>query len=135
MDRIRFLDDEGTFALRNPEKISYLYFPLAGEAGLKSAITPTLGGDSKLDQETFLLEPVSAENLHNNRSTRNFWCVTEDGCWSASGASAEQEAMRFTPEQDESELTAGLLWQTVRRESKLSIRRHTSRTRRRRARP
>ncbi|MBR3561123.1 MAG: cellobiose phosphorylase [Oscillospiraceae bacterium] len=118
MDRIRFLDDEGTFALRNPEEISYLYFPLAGEAGLKSAITPTLGGDSKLDQETFLLEPVSAENLHNNRSTRNFWCVTEDGCWSASGASAEQEAMRFTPEQDESELTAGLLWQTVRRESR-----------------
>lgn len=118
MSRIRFIDDEGTFAILDPEEISYLYFPLAGETGLKSSITPTLGGDSKLDQESFLLEPVSAENLHMSRSTRNFWCVTEDGCWSAAGVSAEQEAARFTPDMDESELTAGFLWQTLRRESR-----------------
>lgn len=118
MDRMQFTGGEEIFTVRRPEEISYLYLPLASEAGLKSAVTPALGGDSKLDQETFLLEPVSAENLHNNRSTRNFWCVTENGCWSASGVSAEQEANRFTAEQDESELTAGFLWQTVRRESR-----------------
>ena len=112
-----FLDDSGTFTLKNPEAVSGLYLPLASEAGLKSAVTPNLGGDSKLDQESFLLEPVSIENLHNNRSTRNFWCITESGCWSATGVSAEQEAARFTASQEESELTAGFMWQTVRRKS------------------
>ena len=118
MEPIRFLDDDGTFTLNDPEAVSCLYFPLASEAGLKSAITPGLGGDCKLDQETFLLEPVSSENLHASRSTRNFWCVTEEGCWSAAGASAQQEADRFTEKQDECALTAGLMWQTVCRESK-----------------
>lgn len=118
MDQIRFLDENGTFELKNPEAVSGLYFPLASEAGLKSAIAPDLAGDSKLDQESFLLTPVSAEDLHASRGTRNFWCVTERGCWSAAGVSAEQEAARFTPEQDESVLTAGLLWQSVRRTSK-----------------
>ena len=118
MEKIRFLDENGTFELRNPEAVSGLYFPLASETGLKSAIAPDLAGDSKLDQESFLLEPVSIEDLRNSRGTRNFWCVTEKGCWSASGVSAEQEAARFTPDQDESVLTAGFLWQTVRRTSK-----------------
>lgn len=119
MEAIRFLDSDGTFTLKQPENYSYLYFPIAGEKGLKSAVTPDLGGDSKLNQEAFLLEPVSSENLHNNRSTRNFWCIVEDaGCWSATGASAEAENQRFTGEQDESVLTAGLMWQTVERSSK-----------------
>ena len=118
MEPIRFLDDDGTFTLNDPEAVSCLYFPLASEAGLKSAITPGLGGDCKLDQETFLLEPVSSENLHTSRNTRNFWCATEEGCWSAAGVSAQQEADRFTSCQDESALTAGLMWQTVERESK-----------------
>ncbi len=116
MRKLSFLDDEGTFRLEDPEEISYLYFPLAGEAGLKSSVTPNLGGDSKLDQETFLLEPVSSGDLHTSRSTRNFWCVTGKGCWSATGVSAGQEAARFTPRRDKSELTAGFMWQTVRRE-------------------
>ena len=47
MEPIRFLDDDGTFTLNDPEAVSCLYFPLASEAGLKSAITPGLGGDWK----------------------------------------------------------------------------------------
>ena len=117
MDRISFTGQGEVFNIKKPEEISYLYFPLASETGLKSAVTPVLGGDSKLDQESFLLEPVSAENLHNNRSTRNFWCILEDGVWSATGASAEQEAARFTDAQEESKLTAGFLWQSLRRTS------------------
>ena len=108
-----FLDNNGTFHIENPEAVSCLYFPLASETGLKSSITPSLGGDCKLDQETFLLEPVSSGDLHTSRSTRNFWCVTETGCWSATGVSARQEAARFTPDQDRSSLTAGLMWQKV----------------------
>lgn len=118
MKTICFLDDEGTFSIKQPENYSYLYFPIAGEKGLKSSVTPNLGGDSKIDQESFLLEPVSAENLHNNRSTRNFWCVVDGaGCWSATGASAEAEDKKFSKEQDESILTAGLMWQKVKRTS------------------
>ena len=74
MDGIHFKDAEGTFSIANPENYSGLYFPIAGTTGLKSSVTPNLGGDSKIDQETFLLEPVTIESLHNNRSTRNFWC-------------------------------------------------------------
>ena len=117
MDSIQFLDDSGAFQLNAPEGVSGLYFPLAGEKGLKSAITPNLGGDCKLDQETFLLEPVSVEDLHASRSTRNFWCVTEKGCWSATGVSARQEADRFTPEQDKSTLTAAFMRHSLCRQS------------------
>lgn len=74
MKKIEFIDEKGTFTINNPENYSYLYFPIAGEKGIKSAVTPNLGGDCKLDQHTFLMEPVSVENLHNNRSGRNFWC-------------------------------------------------------------
>ena len=111
-----FIDADGSFTLDRPEEISQLYFPLASEAGLKSCVSPDLGGDAKLDQETFLLEPVSVENLHNNRSTRNFWLVGADGtALSLTGASAAQQAVKFTPAQDDSRLTAGFMWHTLER--------------------
>lgn len=118
MKHIEFQDTKGTFVIKNPENYSGLYFPLAGDGGLKSSITPNLGGDSKTDQNHFLMEPVSIENLHNNRSTRNFWCRVEGkGFWSATGISAEQEAQKFSEEQDESILEAGFMWQKVTRTS------------------
>ena len=116
MNHLRFVDGQGGFALDKPEHVSYLYFPLASDTGMKSAVTPTMGGDAKLDQETFLLEPVSAENLHNNRGVRNFWLVCEDGtAFSAAGASAWQETARFTPAEDDSRLEAGLMWHRLTR--------------------
>ncbi len=118
MKRYTFLDNTATFGLQKPENFSYLYFPIAGDMGLKSVITPELGGDAKLDQNTFLLEPVSAENLHNNRNTRNFWCYIEGmGAWSAVGSSADALTKRYTKRQDESELTAGFMWHTLCRKS------------------
>ena len=87
MTNIGFAGRDGVFTLENAENITGLYLPLAGERGLKSAVTPNLGGDSKIDQNTFLLEPVSIENLHSNRGTRNFWCRMADGAiWSVCGA-------------------------------------------------
>ncbi len=71
---MEFIDENGSFRLRNPQKYSCLYFPAAGENGIKSSLTPLLGGDAKKDQNTFLFEPVSAENLHNNRSTLREYC-------------------------------------------------------------
>ena len=37
-----FIDNSGTFCLNNPHRYSSLYFPLVNEAGIFSAITPTL---------------------------------------------------------------------------------------------
>lgn len=115
----QFLDKQGTFRLEQPENTSYLYFPVAGEQGIKGALTPTLGGDLKCSQNEFVLQPVSAEELHNNKSTRNFWCrFGEDDCYSLTGASAQAQAVKFTDKQDKSVLTAGPMWHQIERESR-----------------
>lgn len=119
METIRFLNEDGDFSLEQPENYSYLYFPIAGENGIKSSITPNFGGDSKIDQNAFILEPVSSENLHNNRSSRNFWCNVKGlGSWSVTGQSAEEEYKKFTKEQDESTLFAGFMCHSIVRKSK-----------------
>lgn len=119
LKHLHFIDKNGSFTMENPDNTSYLYFPLASEAGLKSAVTPTLNGDAKLNQDSFLLEPVSSENLHNNRSARNFWFIINDaGVYSVSGNSSEQEAAKFSAAQDDSKLTAGFMWHTLERTSK-----------------
>ncbi|MCI8537808.1 MAG: cellobiose phosphorylase, partial [Oscillospiraceae bacterium] len=119
MEQIKFLDENGTFMLHRPENVSGLYFPLASETGLKSAVSPNLGGDAKLDQETFLLEPVSIEELHASRATRNIWCrVDGSGLWSVTGVSAGQERVKFSPAQDDSQVTAGLMRHTLERTSR-----------------
>ncbi len=111
-----FIDSQGTFRLPNPHRNSYLYFPLVNEAGMMSSVTPTLHGDAKTDQNTFLLSPASAEDLHNSRATRNFWLrINETYVWSATGNSAEQTTRSLSQDADEASLTAGLLWQTVER--------------------
>lgn len=119
MEKIKFTDRNGTFVIENPENYSGLYLPMAGEKGLKSSITPTLGGDSKMDQNHFLFEPVSIENLHNNKNGRNFWCrINGKHVWSAAGVSALQEAEKFSEDQDESKVEAGFMWQKLTRVSK-----------------
>ena len=55
MKKYEFLDENGSFELAQAENDLGFYFPLAGENGLKSAITPNLGGDSKIDQNHFLM--------------------------------------------------------------------------------
>lgn len=109
--KIEFIDNKGSFKVSRAENTSYLYYPIAGEKGLKSSITPNLGGDSMIDQETFVLEPVSVENLHNNKNTRGFWLYMDNGnVWSVTGNSAEQENDKFTADQDDSLVTAGFMW-------------------------
>lgn len=110
-----FTDDAGTFRLEAPQQTSYLYFPLVNAAGLMSSITPTLHGDSKTGQHTFLLPPVSVEDLHLSRAARNFWVVVDGATvWSATGNSASQIAGRFDA-REQVALAAGLLWHTVTR--------------------
>ena len=118
MSDLKYLDKKGTFTLDDPDLTSYMYFPLANEAGMMSAITPDLGGDIKLDQNTFLLEPVSSENLHNNKSSRNFWVYVEGkGAWSVTGRSSKQQAKLFEDDKEDVKLTAGIMWHQVERQS------------------
>ena len=112
----QFIDAQGTFRLPDPHRSSYLYFPLVNEAGMMSSVTPTLNGDAKTDQNTFLLLPTSVEDLRNSRAARNFWLrINETHVWSATGNSAEQTIRVDSPGGDEVSLTAGFLWHTVER--------------------
>lgn len=114
-----YIDDNGSFSLENPELTSYLYFPIANESGVMSSVTPYLGGDNKISQNAFLLQPVSSEELHNNKSSRNFWCKIEGkGVWSATGKSSLQQAAIFTDKKDETHLEAGFMWHKLTRSSK-----------------
>lgn len=105
------------FRLENPEASSMLYFPIAGEGGLKGCLTPTLSGDAKLDQNHFLLLPMSVEDLANSKNIRSFWCRLQDGrVWCATGGSADNTLRRVTGREDKTRLTGGYMWQEVERE-------------------
>ena len=117
MSGYKFLDRKGTFQMEYPENTGYLYFPVAGENGLKGAVTPTLGGDLKVNQNVFLMQPASVEDLMESKVSRNFWCILEDGSfYSVTGASAKAESQRFTKEQEKSSIIAGFMWQTLNRD-------------------
>ncbi|MFI3214111.1 MAG: hypothetical protein R3Y24_12330 [Eubacteriales bacterium] len=89
MKQFKYLDKKGSFTFEDAQKYSYLYYPIASATGLKSCVTPQLHGDAKLDQNHFVLEPVSCENLHQSKAARNFWCRMQDGSvFSATGTSA-----------------------------------------------
>lgn len=122
MSHYYFLDDKGTFCLDQPQEVGALYFPIAGENGMKGVVTPKLGGDLKLSQNEFILQPVSEYELHNNKSTRNFWLHFGEGrCLSVTGASAAEEAKCFGSaagcKPNHMKLTAGPMWQTVHMKS------------------
>ncbi len=116
----QFTDTEGSFRVEAPEGVSRLYFPLANESGILSAITPDLHGDIKTSHDSFLLQPVNVESLHNSKSSRNFWVHIEGkGVWSLTGVSAVQNAKKFLHKDKEKvTLDAGMLWHTVKRENR-----------------
>ena len=114
-----FVDAQGSFRLENPQDTSYLYFPLVNEAGMMSAITPSLHGSITSGHNTFLMEPISVESLHNSNAARNFWLFVEgEGAWSVSGNSAQQQGAKFSGQEEESEVEAGFLWHKLTRKHK-----------------
>ncbi len=119
----RFTDDEGSFAAKNSDQFGPVYFPLVNDAGLLSSISPRLQGDIKLDQHSFFNIPVSIEDLHLSRASRNFWFTLAPSrkgeaatCWSVAGQSPAQRALGVGVE--ESDIEAGLLWHQCRRANK-----------------
>ena len=99
---MQFTGKNGEFQIRHMVEKTQLNFPVANEEGIKSSVTQTFGGDCKLDQNHFLLEPVSIENLHNNRSTRNVWCtINRKEHVSLTGVSAQAEYAHFLGKEEE----------------------------------
>ncbi len=102
----RFIDNVGSFTSGSADGINSLYFPLANEA-IMSSITPDLHGDIKSAQNSFLLTPVSRQDLIDSRSSRNFWIRKGDGSIYSLASKIEPSPL----------VKAGLLWQEVAKEN------------------
>jgi cellobiose phosphorylase len=74
----RFLGDNGTFIVEDPQKYN-LYLPLTNKTGsLLSSISPNLAGDIKKDNNHFLTPPASIEDIRSNLlCRREFFIKTE----------------------------------------------------------
>ena len=71
---MQFTGKNGEFQIRHMVEKTQLNFPVANEEGIKSSVTQTFGGDCKLDQNHFLLEPVSrSEERRVGKECRSRW--------------------------------------------------------------
>ncbi|MCM8789532.1 MAG: cellobiose phosphorylase [Candidatus Omnitrophica bacterium] len=132
-----FTDRKGSFQSDTADTIKTLYFPLCNEI-LMSSVSPDLHGDIKTNQNSFLLTPVSRQDLIDLRSSRNFWVcpvrntgktgrknkisnegyIDKDNIWSATGVSKNS----LLAKKDEFKLEAGLLWhKVIRKNSKIGL--------------
>ncbi len=85
------LFNNGRFHVENADAINGLYFPLTNTYGLKSAISPNLNGDAKINQNSFLLLPNSIEDLTNSPMNRNlYFRVNDTYTWSITGQTPYQ---------------------------------------------
>ena len=85
------LHGDGTFHIRNVTGLSYTYFPMCNTQAMKSSISPTLGGDATVDQNSFILLPTSVEDLAHSLLKRNiFFHVNDSFTWSITGQTATQ---------------------------------------------
>ena len=127
--KINYVGNQGDFTMENPEMLSYLYFPIANESGVMSSVAPDLAGDSKMSQNSFLMPPVSCENLHNDKSSRNVWCkINGKTLWSLTGRSAAQQAELFTEDKEPTYLEAGFMHHKITRTSEKNGKKFQPRT-------
>lgn len=101
-----YLEDGISFSSRQATELKTIYFPLCGvdSTGIKSAVTPSLSGDIKIDSLRYLTKPVSTEDLRDN--LRDFFCHVEGkGVFSLARASASVD----------SAVAAGPLWHKLTR--------------------
>lgn len=101
----------GDFMSENRRKIEYnqgYYLPMFNMHGLKSSITPFFGGDLKLDQHHYALQPVSELDLFSNTLSRNVIFTVNQKQYFLNGQTESQQT-------DEVFLTTGMLYQIVER--------------------
>ncbi len=81
----------GAFSIHQVTDLSYTYFPLCNTDGMRSSISPTLGGDASVDQNGFLLVPTTAEDLVHSLMKRHvFFRVNDAFTWSITGQTPTQ---------------------------------------------
>jgi len=104
-DLYSFLPDGISFISKKASQMRTIYFPLCGvdSSGIKSSITPCLGGDIKVDKDRYLTKPASVEDLR--QGLRNFFCAVNG-----------KDIISFTDNNEQnSTVEAGLLWHKVQR--------------------
>jgi len=100
--------EDGSYTIPNINQFSNLYFPLFNYHGMKSAITPTLHGDIKIDQNHFGMIPASQEDLKNPLNARNIFFKVDGDTWNVTGLTPYQKF-----HQDDVTLENGLLYQKI----------------------
>ncbi len=103
----RFIDKSSTFIAKDPQNISFLYFPLANETEMMSAISPELKGDIKTDNNTFLTPPTSRADLTLANASRNFWIYLNKS----------KKVWTLNNSQDSTILEAGLLYHKINKKN------------------
>jgi len=88
------------------------YFPLFNLLGLRSSITPFFGGDLKLDQHHYALEPTTEKDLYVNLFSRNVIFDIDDHTYLLNGQTLLQQ-------NDEVIVEADLLYQKVTRKNSI----------------
>ncbi|MCR3906442.1 MAG: cellobiose phosphorylase [Tenericutes bacterium] len=88
------------------------YFPLFNLNGLRSSITPFFGGDLKLDQHHYALQPTTEVDLYNNIFSRNIIFKINDQQYFLNGQTNIQQNDELIYETD-------LLYQRVIRTNSL----------------
>jgi cellobiose phosphorylase len=88
------------------------YFPLFNLNGLRSSITPFFGGDLKLDQHHYALEPTTEVDLYSNIFSRNVIFKVNDQQYFLNGQTSIQQNDELIYETD-------LLYQRVTRTNSL----------------
>ncbi len=108
---------DGTYRIDDYQGISQLYFPLFNLHGMKSAITPTLHGDAKVDQHHYAMIPASGIDLMQPLNARNVYFVVDGELWNVSGQTPWQKR-----NPDLTRVEYGLQYQRVlRRQTEFSV--------------
>lgn len=97
-----------TFDIKNNQGY---YLPLFNLLGLKSSITPYFGGDLKIDQHHYALEPTTEVDLYHNIASRNIIFEVNGATYFLNGQTSIQQSDDLTYEVD-------LLYQKVTRSNK-----------------
>ena len=124
--KYEYLNSSGNFKLEKADENSYLYFPIGNNAGVMACVTPDLHGDNKTGQNSFLLEPVSIEDLHTTNNGRNMWFrINNKIIWAANGCSPIQVGAKYEEGDTKEDVVcveAGKLWhKMIRSNTSLGI--------------
>ena len=111
MNKIKYLKNQ-EFELNNPSNYNDLYFPLFNLRGLKSSITPSLNGDIKINQSSFLLYPTSSIDLKTSFMSRSMYIKAGYNLYNINGNTPRQMIYK-----DRVDVKCGMLYQNVIRQN------------------